>query len=142
MSRYLLPLSACLMLSMAACATTDETASAESATPEASASASTTDSTGTSSTSTTSSTSAPTPTSTTTTTSTTTNSATACNADAARSIVGKSASSDVVEQARPAAGADTARTLKPGETTTMEFNGNRLNIDVDANNMVTNVRCG
>jgi hypothetical protein len=24
----------------------------------------------------------------------------------------------------------------------MEFNGNRLNIDVDANNMVTNVRCG
>jgi hypothetical protein len=48
----------------------------------------------------------------------------------------------VVEQARSAAGADTARTLKPGETTTMEFNGNRLNIDVDANNMVTNVRCG
>jgi hypothetical protein len=24
----------------------------------------------------------------------------------------------------------------------MEFNGNRLNIDVDTNNMVTNVRCG
>lgn len=140
MSRYLLPLSACLMLSMAACATTDETASAESATPQASASASTTDSTGT--TSTTSTTSSPTPTSTTTTTSTTSNTATNCNAEAARSIVGKSASSDVIEQARSAAGADTARTLKPGETTTMEFNGNRLNIDVDANNMVTNVRCG
>lgn len=143
MSRYLLPLSACLLLSLSACATTDDTASVDSAAaPAATASATTTDTTGTASTSTTTSTASPTPTQSTTTTSTTTNTAVSCNADAARSIVGQTASADVVEQARTAAGADTARTLKPGQATTMEFKGDRLNIDVDANNKVTNVRCG
>ncbi|QNP42138.1 peptidase inhibitor I78 [Lysobacter terrestris] len=65
-----------------------------------------------------------------------------CNADAARSVVGQMASPDVIDQARLAAGAETARTLKPGQAVTMEFNGNRLNLDVDAGNTVTNVRCG
>ena len=65
-----------------------------------------------------------------------------CNAEAARSLVGQVATPEVVEQARSAAGAENARTLKPGQVVTMEFNPSRLNIDVDAGNTITNVRCG
>lgn len=66
----------------------------------------------------------------------------ACNADAARGFVGQVATADVVEQARKAAGAGIARTLKPGQVVTMEYRGDRLDIDVDASNVVTGVRCG
>lgn len=65
-----------------------------------------------------------------------------CNADAARPAIGKIATAEVVEQARVAAGAEVARTLKPGQMVTMEFRAGRLNIDVDADNRITNVRCG
>ena len=65
-----------------------------------------------------------------------------CNAEAARRLVGQIATAEVVEQARSAAGAENARTLKPGQVVTMEFNPSRLNIDVDAGNTITNVRCG
>jgi hypothetical protein len=68
--------------------------------------------------------------------------AAACNADAARPAIGKTATADVVEQARIAAGAEVARTLKPGQMVTMEYHPSRLNIDVDADNRITNVRCG
>jgi len=34
------------------------------------------------------------------------------------------------------------RALKPGQAVTMEFNGARLNLDVDARGRVTSVRCG
>lgn len=65
-----------------------------------------------------------------------------CNAQAAREAVGQEATADVVERARSAAGAQSARVLKPGQMVTMEFNASRLNLDVDAGNVVTNVRCG
>ncbi len=54
----------------------------------------------------------------------------------------RSRGADVVEKARMAAGAEIARTLKPGQMVTMEYHASRLNIDVDANNVITNVRCG
>lgn len=66
----------------------------------------------------------------------------ACNAEAAKSFVGKTADATVVEQARTAAGAQMVRALKPGQMVTMEFRAGRLNLDVDANNVITNVRCG
>jgi hypothetical protein len=65
-----------------------------------------------------------------------------CDADAARGVVGEIATADVVERARRAAGAQVARTLKPGQMVTMEYHASRLNIDVDAGNRITNVRCG
>ena len=65
-----------------------------------------------------------------------------CDADAARGVVGEIATADVVERARRAAGAQVARTLKPGQMVTMEYHPSRLNIDVDAGNRITNVRCG
>jgi hypothetical protein len=65
-----------------------------------------------------------------------------CDAEAARTVVGQVATTAVVEQARSAAGAAIARTLKPGQMVTMEFHPSRLNIGVDAGNTITNVRCG
>ena len=65
-----------------------------------------------------------------------------CNADAVRGAVGKVATPDVVEQARRDAGAAIARVLKPGQVVTMEYRGDRLDVDVDDGNVVTNVRCG
>lgn len=60
-----------------------------------------------------------------------------CNADAAKpGAIGKLANADVVERARM------ARVLKPGQMVTMEYAEGRLNIDVDARNVITNLRCG
>ena len=66
----------------------------------------------------------------------------ACDADAARGVVGQVATADVVEKARLAAGAQLVRTLKPGQVVTMEYHNSRLNLDVNAGNVITNVRCG
>ena len=65
-----------------------------------------------------------------------------CNANAARGHVGKVATAATVEAARKDAGARIARTLKPDHMVTMEYIEGRLNIDVDAANMITGVRCG
>jgi hypothetical protein len=65
-----------------------------------------------------------------------------CNADAARGAIAKAATPEVVEQARREAGAGIARVLKPGQVVTMEYRGDRLNVDVDDGNVVTNLRCG
>ncbi len=65
-----------------------------------------------------------------------------CDAAAARGAIGKTATADVVERARMNAGAEQVRTLKPGQIVTMEYHFSRLNLDVDGNNVITNVRCG
>lgn len=66
-----------------------------------------------------------------------------CNADAAKpAALGQPATAEVVERARVDAGAQMARVLKPGQMVTMEYREGRLNIDVDAANVITNLRCG
>jgi hypothetical protein len=65
-----------------------------------------------------------------------------CNADAAQSVVGQAASAEVIEQARVAAGATVARTLKPNQAVTMEYRFDRLNLRVDEKNVVQSVACG
>ena len=65
-----------------------------------------------------------------------------CNAEAARGHVGKFATAATVEAARKDAGASIARTLKPDQMVTMEYMEGRLNVDVDARNVITRVRCG
>ena len=46
------------------------------------------------------------------------------------------------EQARSDAGAKTVRVLEPGQMVTMEFDGERLNIEVDDKRTITALRCG
>src|SRR5690606_10540129 len=66
----------------------------------------------------------------------------ACDADAVQSLVGQQATDEVMEQARVDAGAESVRSLSPGQAVTMEFRAGRLNIDVDDEGTITGLRCG
>lgn len=68
--------------------------------------------------------------------------ATTCDDSQAQWAIGKKVTDAEVEQARKDSGAETARTLKPNQMVTMEFNANRLNLDLDDTGTVTAVRCG
>lgn len=68
--------------------------------------------------------------------------ASACDDSQAQWAIGKAATEADVEQARKDSGAKVARILKPGQMVTMEFNGERLNLDVDDAGKVSAVRCG
>ncbi|MGJ7529222.1 I78 family peptidase inhibitor [Variovorax sp. GB1P17] len=65
-----------------------------------------------------------------------------CNADGARFAVGQPLTPQLEAAARSRSGAGVLRVLKPNQAATMELNGGRLNLDVDARNRVTGVRCG
>ncbi|WP_312758022.1 I78 family peptidase inhibitor [Pulveribacter sp.] len=65
-----------------------------------------------------------------------------CDAQGAQWAVGRSSTAKVVEEARVRAGARMARILRPGQAATMEFNGERLNLQVDGAGKVTAARCG
>lgn len=67
---------------------------------------------------------------------------TSCDATRADWAIGQSLDEALLERARVDAGASVVRSLKPGQMVTMEFNGERLNVDVDADGNVTGVRCG
>lgn len=66
-----------------------------------------------------------------------------CNAEAAKpAALGKVATQEVLERALRESGADMSRVLKPGQMVTMEYREGRLNVDVDAANVIINLRCG
>lgn len=65
-----------------------------------------------------------------------------CNAELAKSAIGKAATAQVVEHARIDARADLARVLQPGQVVTMEFRAGRLNVDVNDRNAIVGLRCG
>ena len=65
-----------------------------------------------------------------------------CQADAAQSAIGASATSERVEQIRQQTHSRIARVLHPGQMVTMEFNGERVDIRVDAQGTVVAVGCG
>ena len=60
-----------------------------------------------------------------------------CNMAQYASLVGKPATDPGV----PPAGA-TVRIIKPGDQVTMDFQGTRVNFDVDAAGVITAIRCG
>lgn len=65
-----------------------------------------------------------------------------CDATKAQFAVGQAYSDALAEQARTAAGAKIVRRLVPGQIITMEFSGERLNLDTDSAGKVIDVRCG
>lgn len=65
-----------------------------------------------------------------------------CNAQPVQSFVGRTNTSQNLEQARQRSGAAMARVLHPGQATTREFNAQRLNLEVDASGRILAVRCG
>lgn len=65
-----------------------------------------------------------------------------CNARPAQFALNQAGDSQLGERAMRAAGAKRLRWIKPGQMYTMEFDSDRLNLEVDANNRVVAVRCG
>ncbi len=65
-----------------------------------------------------------------------------CKADGAQQFVGRTATPEIVEQARMASGAKTARVLTPDQMITMEYRGDRLNVRVGTDNVIGSVGCG
>jgi hypothetical protein len=65
-----------------------------------------------------------------------------CTSSAVQHLEGKTATPELLEQARQQAGASTARILTPGSMVTLEYNGQRLNLNVDDQRVITHVSCG
>ena len=65
-----------------------------------------------------------------------------CDADAAKDYIGQPASDENVEAARVAAGAQSVRSLKPGDAMTMDFRGDRANVMQDADGNIERITCG
>lgn len=65
-----------------------------------------------------------------------------CDASQVQGLVGQTWSETMLEQAKADAGASDARVLKPNQPVTMEFIGERLNIEIDDKGVVSGVRCG
>jgi hypothetical protein len=65
-----------------------------------------------------------------------------CVADLARWAVGQRASATLLERARIASTASVARFIRPNEAITMEYSPARLNLYVNAREIVEGVVCG
>ena len=65
-----------------------------------------------------------------------------CNPDAGQWAVGQLADEALVEKVRIDTQSERVRVIKPGMMVTMDYRLDRVNIEVDADNRVTVVRCG
>jgi hypothetical protein len=65
-----------------------------------------------------------------------------CVADQARWAIGQPGTTALLERARVDATASIARFIRPDEAVTMEFSPARLNLHLDANEIVRSVICG
>ncbi|MDV3467253.1 I78 family peptidase inhibitor [Stenotrophomonas sp. C3(2023)] len=65
-----------------------------------------------------------------------------CDASQAQGLVGQTYTDALGSQAQQDASAQELRVLRPDDMTTMEFVGERLNVELDEKNVVSGVRCG
>jgi hypothetical protein len=65
-----------------------------------------------------------------------------CDATKAQWAIGERASMDLLDRAREAAQASVARFIRPNEAITLEFLPWRLNLGLDAHDVVTSISCG
>jgi hypothetical protein len=65
-----------------------------------------------------------------------------CKAEPAQRFVGQRVQPSTPEAARLASGSREVRVIRPGTMVTKDYRLDRLNLDVDAREMVTAVRCG
>src|SRR5215475_13004003 len=65
-----------------------------------------------------------------------------CTATNAQFAIGSAASPEVLERARVAAHAASARFLRPNQPITMEFLGSRLNLNLTEQDVVHSAYCG
>ena len=65
-----------------------------------------------------------------------------CDASAVQQARGQLLSRELVEQLQQQAGAKLVRVLAPHEAATLEYNPQRLNIDIDDAEVIERLRCG
>ena len=65
-----------------------------------------------------------------------------CDADAASSAIGHAATPNVVERARRESGSADVRVIAPGQPVTMDYRGDRLNINVNERGAIVGLKCG
>ena len=65
-----------------------------------------------------------------------------CNAELVQGMLGQTATAEQVEQARQHAGAQSVRVLAPGDAVTLDYNSQRLNIDIDEAEVIERINCG
>ena len=65
-----------------------------------------------------------------------------CNDGKGQTAVGQTATQAVVDKIIADTGSRNARVIKPGQAVTMDYREDRVNINVDANNVIISVKCG
>ena len=65
-----------------------------------------------------------------------------CDAQSSQSAIGQPLTQSLLDKLRAQSGSASARTLKPSQMITMEYEATRLNVLVDEKNQITAVRCG
>lgn len=65
-----------------------------------------------------------------------------CRAEAASWAIGRAASPEVVERARAETRSSHVRVIEPGQPVTMDYNPDRLNINVNERGAITGLKCG
>ena len=66
----------------------------------------------------------------------------ACNPDVVQDEVGKPATAERIEAIRERSGSKVVRVVRPGQAMTMDFRGDRVDIHVDAQDMIVALSCG
>lgn len=64
-----------------------------------------------------------------------------CNSAQAAQFVGQHFDDALLARVKAAVGHDTIRVIRPNQPVTMDFREERLNLDLDANDVVTRVHC-
>ncbi|MCL1634524.1 I78 family peptidase inhibitor [Luteimonas sp. SX5] len=65
-----------------------------------------------------------------------------CHADRVAWAVGKPGDEDTIKRVWKESGAGLLRPIGPGEAVTRDFRADRINVYLDANNIVTQLNCG
>ena len=65
-----------------------------------------------------------------------------CNADPAQRLIGRQIGDEVDAEALRLTGGRVVRRIAPGQSVTMDYRTDRVNIEHDANGRITAIRCG
>lgn len=65
-----------------------------------------------------------------------------CDAAPAQGLIGRAATPELGQEALRLTRARTLRWIQPGGVVTMDYRTDRLNVELDAGNRVTGMRCG
>ncbi|MDQ3056630.1 MAG: I78 family peptidase inhibitor [Pseudomonadota bacterium] len=65
-----------------------------------------------------------------------------CDDSKGQTAVGQTATQAVVDKVIADTGSRNARVIKPDQSVTMDYREDRVNINVDANNVIISVKCG